>query len=157
MSGVVVLIFRFVLAICLYLFLVLALFITWKELMVHGVNLSNRKPERLHVTIQSIGRETSYHVFDQTDVSIGRESDCPIVLLDEAVSARHARLSYHHRHWWVEDLGSTNGTWLNQTLVNTSTVLTTGDQIECGHTAIIVSIGTIPNPMPTKRKNRGNA
>jgi hypothetical protein len=43
---------------------------------------------------------------------IGRESDCDLVLDDDRVSRRHARLSFEDGAWWLADLGSKNGTSL---------------------------------------------
>jgi pSer/pThr/pTyr-binding forkhead associated (FHA) protein len=60
-------------------------------------------------------------------------------------------MNYHHGQWWAEDLGSTNGTLLNQAPLATPTVITTGDQIECGNTAIIISIGAAAETSPTMR------
>lgn len=45
--------------------------------------------------------------------SIGRDLDNDIVLNDATVSGRHAVVGRRDGAWWVEDLGSTNGTWLN--------------------------------------------
>jgi pSer/pThr/pTyr-binding forkhead associated (FHA) protein len=46
-------------------------------------------------------------------VIIGRGSDCQIRLDDDYSSTRHARLFLSEGQWWVEDLGSTNGTYLD--------------------------------------------
>jgi pSer/pThr/pTyr-binding forkhead associated (FHA) protein len=151
MSGVVVLALRLILAICLYAFLGWALVSLWRDLQMQGVGLSLRKAPPLSLTLQSAGTETSHRSFHQSDISIGRDPVCDVSLNDDAVSARHAHLSFHHGQWWAEDLGSTNGTRLNQSPLATPTVLTTGDQIECGHTAIIVSIGAATDPSPTIR------
>jgi pSer/pThr/pTyr-binding forkhead associated (FHA) protein len=151
MSGVVVLALRLILAICLYAFLSWALISLWRDLEMQGVSLSLRKAPPLNLTLQSAGTETFQRSFHQSDISIGRDPACDVSLNDDAVSARHAHLSFHHGQWWAEDLGSTNGTRLNQSSLATPTVLTTGDQIECGHTAIIVSIGAAADPSPTIR------
>lgn len=149
MSGVIVLALRLVLAICLYAFLGWALYSLWRDLQTQGVHLALRKAPPLNLTFQSPSAETTYRTFHQSDISIGRDPTCDVTLTDEAVSARHLQLSFHHGQWWAEDLGSTNGTRLNQSPLLTPTVLTTGDQIECGHTAIIVSIGAAADPSPT--------
>lgn len=151
MSGIIALSLRLVLAACLYAFLVWILFISWKELQKLGVNLAARKPPILNLSIQRTGTNAIYRAFQQSDVSIGRDPSCDICLNDDAVSGRHACLSYHHGQWWAEDLRSTNGTRLNQALLDAPTVITSGDQIECGHSALIISIGAPADPSPTKR------
>ena len=151
MSGVIVLALRLALAACLYAFLGWALFNLWRDLQTRGVSLAGRKAPSLSLTLQRKGRETIRRAFQQTEIMVGRDPACDVLLDDDAISARHVHLSYHHGQWWVEDLGSTNGTRLNQSPLATPTVLTTGDQIECGHTALIVSIGAATDPSPTAR------
>lgn len=151
MSGIIVLGLRLILAACLYFFLGWALFTLWKDLQTHGVSLALRKTPPLNLAIQHVDGKTSQRAFHQSDISIGRDPACDLSLNDDGISARHARLSFHHGQWWAEDLGSTNGTRLNQAALTTPTVLTSGDQIECGQTAIIVSIGVTADSSPTKR------
>lgn len=151
MSGAIVLVLRLILAACLYAFLGWALFSLWKDLHMQGVHLALRKAPPITLTLQGRGVETFQRTFHQSDISIGRDPACDLSLNDSAVSARHLHLSFHHGQWWAEDLGSTNGTRLNQSALTTPTVLTTGDQIECGHTAIILSIGASADPSPTIR------
>ena len=152
MSGVIVLILRLALSACLYAFLGWALFSLWRGLQQQGEGLALRKAPMLECTVlQHEYGQTTRRAFQQTEVILGRDPACDLVLNDEAASARHARLSYHHSQWWAEDLGSTNGTRLNQSPLATPAVLTTGDQIECGHTAIIVRIGASADPSPTTR------
>jgi FHA domain-containing protein len=64
--------------------------------------------------------------------SIGRGPANAIPLDDASVSARHAVLAYRDRGWWIEDLGSTNGTFLNGRPVDRRTPVSAGDQIEIG-------------------------
>ena len=151
MSGVLVLALRLGLAACLYAFLGWALFSIWKDLQTQGVRLAGRKAPALDLTIQHASRETACRSIQQTEAILGRDPACDIALNDDGVSARHARLSYHHGQWWLEDIGSTNGTRLNQSPLATPTVITSGDQIECGHTVLIVRIGAAADPSPTTR------
>jgi len=151
MSGVIVLALRLALAACLYAFLGWALFSLWRDLQTRSASLAGRKAPSLSLTLQRKGRETIRRAFQQTEIMVGRDPACDVLLDDDAISARHVQLSHHHGQWWVEDLGSTNGTRLNQSPLATPTVLTTGDQIECGHTALIVSIGAATDPSPTAR------
>ena len=67
---------------------------------------------------------------------VGRDPDCECVLNDETVSARHARFAYHHSQWWVEDLGSRNGSGLNGAPLTTPTILMHGDMVKCGKTTV---------------------
>ncbi|MFU8774027.1 MAG: FHA domain-containing protein, partial [Anaerolineales bacterium] len=55
--------------------------------------------------------------------------------------AQHARLSFHHNQWWIEDMGSKNGTFLNQQFVATPLVVTSGDELLFGQVRIIVMLG----------------
>ena len=53
-------------------------------------------------------------------VLIGRADDSTLVLTDDYASTRHARLSPRGSDWYVEDLGSTNGTYLDRDKVTTA-------------------------------------
>ena len=53
-------------------------------------------------------------------VLIGRADDSTLVLTDDYASTRHARLSQRGADWYVEDLGSTNGTYLDRSKVTTA-------------------------------------
>lgn len=68
-------------------------------------------------------------------IYIGRHSQCEIVLNDVEVSRRHLRISRMGSGWEVDDLGSTNGTWLNSQRV-TKQILVPGDRIEIGQTVM---------------------
>jgi pSer/pThr/pTyr-binding forkhead associated (FHA) protein len=76
------------------------------------------------------------HVFD-TEVTLGREGT--LVISDEFASARHARLWIARGRWYVEDLTSTNGTWLNGRRIHAAQLLRKGDKIQIGRTVIIVT------------------
>ena len=151
MSATIFLALRLGMAVCLYAFLSWGLFTLWRELKERGGLLSGRKPHPLLLAIQTGAGETLRRAFTQNEVTLGRDPACEICLPDNAVSARHARLSFHHGQWWAEDLGSTNGTRLNQSALNTPAVLTNGDQIECGECVLIVSIGAGNETSPTIR------
>jgi pSer/pThr/pTyr-binding forkhead associated (FHA) protein len=72
-------------------------------------------------------------------IVIGRAPDATIVLDDDFVSTHHARLTPNGNHWIVEDLGSTNGTWIDQTRVSKPTVLRPGTQLRIGRTSMELS------------------
>jgi hypothetical protein len=64
--------------------------------------------------------------------SLGRDVNNSIVLEDEFVSATHAALTYRGRAWYVEDLGSTNGTFVNGSQVDGLSPIAFGDEIQLG-------------------------
>jgi hypothetical protein len=64
--------------------------------------------------------------------SLGRDVNNSIVLEDEFVSVTHAALTYRGRAWYVEDLGSTNGTFVNGSQVDGLAPIAFGDEIQIG-------------------------
>jgi pSer/pThr/pTyr-binding forkhead associated (FHA) protein len=151
MTGPLVLALRLGMAILLYAFLGWGLYAIWRDVKERGRGLSERKIPTLHLTVHNERGEPVRRAFVHSEITLGRDPACELLLLDDTVSARHARLSFHHGQWWAEDLGSTNGTLLNQAALTTPTVVTTGDQLECGDTAIIVSVGAWTETSPTVR------
>ena len=70
---------------------------------------------------------------------LGRDVNNAIVIDDPFASADHAVLTYRGRSWYLEDLGSTNGSRVNDVAV-TEVVLGVGDRLEVGDTSIIVEV-----------------
>ncbi|HSE69908.1 MAG TPA: FHA domain-containing protein [Nocardioidaceae bacterium] len=73
---------------------------------------------------------------DDAPLLIGRGSDAAIRLDDDYVSTRHARIASSGDQWFVEDLGSTNGTYLGAQRVSQPTTLQLGSQIRIGKTTL---------------------
>lgn len=69
-------------------------------------------------------------------ITIGRAEDSTLVITDDYASARHARLVPRAGQWLLEDLGSTNGTYLDRTKVNGPTPVPLGVPIRIGRTAL---------------------
>jgi pSer/pThr/pTyr-binding forkhead associated (FHA) protein len=151
MSAPFVLALRLLLAASLYGFLVLALFTLWREIRNQGENLAARKTPSIGLQIQSGKGSLVRRFFNQPDILLGRDSHCDITLNDETVSVRHARLSFHHGQWWLEDLGSTNGTRLNKEKLSIPTVVIGGDQIECGNSLLSLDLGADLETPATQR------
>ena len=70
------------------------------------------------------------------EATIGRAAGCQITLDDTYASQIHARVFPRDEHWLVEDLGSTNGTWLNRQKVSGPMVLQRGDRLQIGNTVV---------------------
>ena len=75
------------------------------------------------------------HVF-HADFTAGRQGT--LALSDEHASGQHARFQFAHSFWYVEDLDSTNGTWLNGRRVLAAQRLRKGDKIRIGRTTMTV-------------------
>jgi Na+-transporting methylmalonyl-CoA/oxaloacetate decarboxylase gamma subunit len=69
-------------------------------------------------------------------ILIGRANDSTLVLTDDYASTRHARISENNGVWYLEDLGSTNGTYVGQTKVTGPLPLEAGVVIRIGKTAM---------------------
>jgi pSer/pThr/pTyr-binding forkhead associated (FHA) protein len=141
MSGVFVLVVRSLVSLSLYVFLGTALYIIWQELRTQS-ELA-RATQIPVLTISPINDGDINPVeFTIPEVIIGRDPACSFSIQDETVSSRHARMSYHHNQWWVEDLGSTNGSYLNDDRVYTPTVVISGDEIRCGQIILKILVTT---------------
>jgi pSer/pThr/pTyr-binding forkhead associated (FHA) protein len=71
-------------------------------------------------------------------LQIGRDPSCEIRLSDNYISQVHAKISNRNGSWFVEDMGSTNGTYLNQRKVTAPTEIGPGDRIRVGKTVLEV-------------------
>lgn len=92
----------------------------------------------LQLRLQIEGNPEQIMEVDQTELVIGRLPECAITLQLSQISRYHARLRLVNDDWLVEDLGSTNGTYLNQFRLTTPQVLSDGDVIRLGRASIIV-------------------
>ena len=72
----------------------------------------------------------------EAPILIGRGSDAAIRLDDDYVSTRHARIAASGDQWFVEDLGSTNGTYIGSARITQPTTLTLGTQVRIGKTIL---------------------
>src|SRR5437868_12035610 len=91
-----------------------------------------------HLKLLDTAINRSYRV-DATDAVVGRDPGTTIPLQGEGsavVSSRHARLALVDGQWWVEDLGSRNGTFLNGQRLTSGArqTLSVGDEISLGAT-----------------------
>jgi pSer/pThr/pTyr-binding forkhead associated (FHA) protein len=91
-------------------------------------------PHQLLVTGGALAG-TSLGLTDQ-QITIGRANDATLVLSDDYASTRHARLFPQDGQWLVEDLGSTNGTYLDRQKVTRPTPVPVGVPIRIGKTVL---------------------
>jgi pSer/pThr/pTyr-binding forkhead associated (FHA) protein len=79
-------------------------------------------------------RGRTYDVADE--LTIGRAAGCQIPLDDSYASQLHARLFRRNSELLVEDLGSTNGTFLNRKKVDSAVPIRKGDRLQVGKTVL---------------------
>ena len=91
-------------------------------------------PQQLLVTAGALAG-TSLGLTNQ-QITIGRADDATLVLSDDYASTRHARLFPQDGQWLVEDLGSTNGTYLDRQKVTQPTPVPIGVPIRIGKTVL---------------------
>ena len=72
----------------------------------------------------------------EAPIVIGRSPACTLVLEDEYASSRHAALTPQSDGWWIEDLSSRNGTFIDDERLNAPRQLKIGDVIRIGQTTL---------------------
>jgi len=72
----------------------------------------------------------------EAPITMGRAEDSTLVITDDYASARHARLVPRAGQWYLEDLGSTNGTYLDRAKVSAPTPVPLGVPIRIGRTSL---------------------
>ncbi len=101
------------------------------------VRSRERKPPKLTVLEPASIAGQTYSLGDE--LTVGRAAGCEITLDDNYASQVHARLFTRDDQLYVEDLGSTNGTYLNRRKVSAPMVVSRGDQVQIGSTVMEVS------------------
>ena len=142
---------RLILAIALYSFLGWALLTLWQELKQQSNRLSIQKQPGITIETKLGQDKVSQSHFVQNEVMIGRDANCDLSVMDDALSAHHARIVFHHGQWWLEDLNSTNGTFLNREKLAVPAVVITGDEFKCGNTFFNIRISLDDRLSPVKK------
>ena len=89
-------------------------------------------PSTKAIIIQAGGQTHTFH----TEFTAGRQGS--LVINDDHASSHHALFQPAHGYWFVEDLGSTNGTWLNNRRIFSAQRLKRGDKVKIGRTLIVI-------------------
>lgn len=93
---------------------------------------------RLRVVEPADRRGTTYDLGDE--LTVGRASGCQVALPDDSYASQlHARIFRKDGRLWLEDLGSTNGTYLNAKAVKSAVALRRGDRVQVGRTVLEVT------------------
>ncbi|MFE6507459.1 FHA domain-containing protein [Nocardioides sp. NPDC057767] len=104
-----------------------------------GKSPAPRAPRRgvpTHVAVTTGSNAGVTVPLSQAPIVIGRGSDAAIILDDDYASTRHARIAVSGDQWFVEDLGSTNGTYIGSVRINQPTAISLGTQVRIGKTIL---------------------
>jgi pSer/pThr/pTyr-binding forkhead associated (FHA) protein len=88
------------------------------------------------LVVQGTGDRRPRTVKLAASMTVGRAPECEIRLDDTYASQQHARLFAKNEHWFVEDLGSTNGTFVNDQKLAAPAMLQPGDKVRIGQTVM---------------------
>jgi hypothetical protein len=133
---------RILAAIILCSFLGLAFYIIWRDLKT-TVRATTQTPAMSRLRIMNAMEESleGQIVGLQPITFLGSAPDNTVVLNDSTVSNRHARISRENGTWLLEDLGSREGTLLNNLLLSKPASLVDGDIIGIGEVRLRVEFG----------------
>ncbi|HEY8599298.1 MAG TPA: FHA domain-containing serine/threonine-protein kinase [Thermomicrobiales bacterium] len=98
----------------------------------NGSSATPDAPRLVIVDPQSLGLPAGASFGLQPGALVGRHPDCAVCINDHFVSARHAQLTEEAGDWFVTDLGTTNGTYVNGKRINSPVLLTAGDLLRFG-------------------------
>lgn len=130
-----ILLLRFAILLVLYLFLWQLVAVIWRDLRRPSAG-EGESAHSLGRLVVIDGGPTSYepgHLFPlYGTTTLGRGPDNSIVLSDGFVSTSHAALSFRDGSWWLADLDSRNGTWVNGEKISGEVRLRPGDVVAVG-------------------------
>ena len=103
---------------------------------------------KIKLTLDVVNAYSTYEMESGTDITIGREVDNKIKVLADGVSRHHAKISFKDDAWFVEDLGSTNGSFIRGAKIAAPVKLVDGDLLRFGIAALLVRIDAPVKPAP---------
>ncbi len=125
---------RFVLAGLLYAFLAGVIYLIWQDLRAH--TRDDSAPFQPATLITEAGALPRQIIGLRPVTAIGRSSDNHVMIDDPFASANHAIVVWREERWWIEDLDSHNGTYVNGEPVAKPRQLVSGDRIGIGETIL---------------------
>ncbi|WP_062381061.1 FHA domain-containing protein FhaB/FipA [Demequina pelophila] len=103
---------------------------------IRAGSISTQNPAEAHLAVTAGPLKGTTIPLGQAPVLVGRASTCTLVIDDDYCSAKHCRVFLDAERWMVEDLGSTNGTYLGNHKVTDPVPFREGDVIRIGATAL---------------------
>lgn len=135
--------FRIIEAVFLYAFFFGVVYLLYKALRDKFSLVSPTAIQVSLIRLDDAGMETRKQVFQKPNISIGRGMDCDVRIDHPTVSSLHARLTNIKDQWWLHDERSTNGTFVNEQIIDQPTVLIDSDEIKIGDQRILFHVENI--------------
>ena len=121
----------------LYIFLILVVRSIYRDLKAPAAaprTARRKKKEQPQLLVITADRNVGARYMLVDDVRIGRADNCSVLIDDTYASQQHARIYQNNGGFFVEDLGSTNGTYVNGRKISYPLELRVGDRIKIGKT-----------------------
>ena len=127
-------IFKFFIIGIIYIIIFLALFIMYRD--IKNGDKKKRPRKSIGLEILEVGKNSNLKrgsiIPIQNEITIGRKNSNTLILQDPFVSGKHVRIFLKNNQYFLEDMGSTNGTLMNNEVVKDKEALTIGDEIKIG-------------------------
>lgn len=147
MDSTILLVLRIGLLVLLWLFILFALNVQRRDVKAAGTApVKGTAPvlpaakmsgtPRLMAIVDGPMTGSQMELAGYSDIVIGRAQDCAFVVSDDFASSRHARLFQRGSDWFVEDLDSRNGTFVDGARIEQPEKVQTGSDIKIGRTTV---------------------
>lgn len=129
---------KFAILAIVYLIIFFALRIMYKDIKSGGRKRVSSKKSTFGLEVVEAGENRNLKnggiIPVQGELTIGRRNNNHLILEDQFVSGNHARIYVKNTDYMIEDLGSTNGTKINDERLEDRAILRVGDEIQIGST-----------------------
>ena len=105
--------------------------------VTHGEDRTDRETAPEMVRLECTGEHPALEIAERALV-LGRSSSCDVPIADPTMSRRHVNIWLREGRVWVEDLGSGNGTWINDQRIAEPTALEAGDRLRLGQNVVFL-------------------
>lgn len=115
------------------------LLILWRDYRITTKEIEQQRIPRGRLVVlasdsEDVALDTEFPLLPLT--SMGRAPTNTVYMSDNFASNEHALISYRGGNWWLEDRGSSNGTFLNGSRINEPVILSSGDLIGVGRVTL---------------------
>ena len=115
--------------------------------------MANHPPEIPYLVMHQGPRPQQAFSLRKNLLTLGRAEDNDIVIDDAEVSRHHARLTWQGNTWVIEDLGSSNGTYINGQRISAPTILAAGSQLQLGPDVVLgMQAGAMGAKRPARKR-----